>query len=80
MVSGYETEEELIQNLVDAGCGEDMVNEFLYCLRRGQKKKGLLLLQEQREALLDGIHKDQSCIEYLDKLLGGMRVSQKLGL
>lgn len=80
MVSGYETEEELIQNLVDAGCGKDTVDGFLSGLKRGQKKKGLLFLQEQREALLDGIHKDQSCIEYLDEVLGGMRGSPKAGL
>lgn len=80
MISGYETEAELIQNLIDAGCGKETVDVFLSCMKRGQKKKGLLLLQEQRETLLDSIHKDRSCIEYLDEVLGGMRVSQKLGL
>lgn len=73
MLSGYQTEEELIQNMVDAGCKEDTVAGVLTCLKQGQKKKGLLLLQAQRETLLDGIHKDQSCIEYLDDVLGRMR-------
>lgn len=73
MLSGYQTEEELIQNMVDAGCKEDTVAGVLTCLKQGQKKKGLLLLQAQRKTLLDGIHKDQSCIEYLDDVLGGMR-------
>ena len=52
---------------------EDMAADVLNCLKQGQKKKGLMLLQRQRKALLDGIHKDQSCIEYLDGVLGGMR-------
>ncbi len=73
MLSGYQTEEELIQNMVDAGCGETTVADVLACLKQGQKKKGLLLLQGQRETLLDGIHADQSCIEYLDTVLSGIR-------
>lgn len=73
MLSGYQTEEELIQNMVDAGCGETTVAGVLACLKQGQKKKGLLLLQSQREALLDGIHADQSCIDYLDDVLVWIR-------
>ena len=73
MLSGYQTEEQLIRNMVDAGCEEDMVASVLTCLKQGQKKKGPLLLQEQREMLLDGIHRNQSCIEFLDNVLCGMR-------
>ena len=73
MLSGYQTEEELIQNMVDAGCEEETVASVLTCLKQGQKKKGLLLLQGQRKMLLDGIHRDQSCIEFLDDVLCGIR-------
>lgn len=73
MLSGYQTEEELIQNMIDAGCEEAMVARVLACLKQGQKKRGLLLLQGQRKMLLDGIHKDQSCIEFLDDVLCRMR-------
>lgn len=73
MLCGYQTEEELVQNMADAGCKEETVAGVLTCLKQGQKKEGLLLLQAQRETLLDGIHKDQSCIEYLDGVLGGMQ-------
>ena len=31
MLSGYQTEEELIQNMIDAGCEEDMVTGVLTC-------------------------------------------------
>lgn len=44
MLSGYRTEEELIQNMVDAGCKKETVAGVLTCLKQGQKKKGLLLL------------------------------------
>ena len=62
MLSGYQTEEELIQNMVDAGCEEETVASVLTCLKQGQ-----------REMLLDGIHRDQSCIEFLDDVLCWMR-------
>ena len=73
MLGGYQTEAELIQNMTDAGCKEETVTGILTCFKQGQKKKGLLLLQEQREALLEGIHRDQSCIGFLDDVLCGMR-------
>lgn len=73
MLSGYQTEGELVQNMVDAGCEEETIASVLACLKQGQKKKGLLLLQRQRKMLLDGIHRNQSCIEFLDGVLWGMR-------
>lgn len=73
MVSGYRTEEELIRNMVDAGCEEDTISDILTCLKQGQKKRGLSLLQGQRKMLLDGIHRNRSCIEFLDDVLSGMR-------
>ena len=73
MFNGYQTEEDLIQNMVDAGCEKETVDSVLTCLKQGQKKKGLLLLQGQRKTLLDGIHRDQACIEFLDDVLCEMR-------
>lgn len=73
MFSDYQTEAELIQNMTDAGCGEDTANGVLFCLRQGQRQRGLSLLQEQRDALLEEIHRDQSCIGFLDSLLCRMR-------
>ncbi len=73
MFSGRQTEEELIQNLTDAGCADDTAVSILDCIRQGQMQKGLLLLQGQREALLEGIHKEQKCIRFLDDLLSRMQ-------
>ena len=73
MLSGYQTEDELIQNMIDAGCKEETVTGVLTFLKQGQEKKGLLLLQGQRKMLLDGIHKNQSCIAFLDEVLCEMR-------
>lgn len=66
MVSGYRTEEELVQNMADAGCGEDAAAEILTCIKQEQKKNGLLLLYAQRKEMLDKIHRLQECIRFLD--------------
>lgn len=78
MFSGYQTEAEFIQNMVDAGCEKCMVASVVSCLKQGQKRKGLSLLQGQRKALLDEIHKDQSCIRFLDDVLCTMQ--KRIGL
>ena len=42
-------------------------------LRYGDKAGGLYRLEAQRVELLDEIHKEQSCIEFLDELLCNLR-------
>ena len=69
MFEGYQDAEELIQNLTDAGCSTDTIDRLLSCLMNGDKGKGLVRLEEQRAELLGKIHKEKSCIEYLDELL-----------
>lgn len=75
MFSGYQTEAELIQNMLDAGCAENIIDGVISCLKNGQTKKGLSLLQEQRAVLLDEIHRNQSCIRYLDEVLCEMQAA-----
>ena len=73
MFKGYQTTEELIQNLTDAGCSENMIEGFLSCLLRGDKEESLCRLEEKRAELLDEIHKEQSSMKYLDELLCDLR-------
>lgn len=65
--------EELTQNLIDAGCGETMITCFLSCLLRGDKTESLCRLEERRTELLREIHKEQSCIEFLDEQLYSLK-------
>ena len=69
MFTGYQNTEELARHLVDAGCSEAMIQRLMTCLSRGDKKESIYQLEQQRAELLDGIHKECSCIESLDKLL-----------
>ncbi len=75
MFSGYQTEAELIQNMLDAGCAENIIDDVMSFLKNGQTKKGLSLLQEQRAVLLDDIHRNQSCIRFLDEVLCEMQAA-----
>lgn len=62
------TETDLIQNLKDAGCPEDLIRQFMERYRSGKIKDGLRLLGQHRRALLDGIHAEErkiNCLDYM---------------
>lgn len=65
--------EELTQNLIDAGCSETLITCFLSCYLHGDKTGSLCQLAERRTELLDEIHKEQSCIKFLDEQLYCLR-------
>lgn len=73
MFAGYQNTEELTQNLIDAGCSEEMITCLVSCLLDGNKEEGLCRLEERRAELLHDIHKEQSGIAYLDELLDSLR-------
>ena len=78
MFIGYQSAEELTQNLIDAGCSKEMIAGLLSCLMDGNKEEGLCRLEERRAELLNDIHRKQSGIEYLDELLDSLREKNKL--
>ena len=73
MFTGYQRAEELTQNLMDAGCSEEMIAQLLSCLLCGNKGDCLCQLEELRSGLLEDIHREKSGIEYLNELLGSLR-------
>ena len=77
MFTGYQNTEELIQNLIDAGCSEEMIACLVSCLLDGNKEEGLCRLEKRRAELLHDIHNEQSGIEYLDELLDSLREKTK---
>lgn len=68
-MNGYSCKEEIIQNLKDAGCNEDVIQSFMDKLQSGKYLQGIQLLQKHRCGLLDNLHKEQSQIDCLDYLL-----------
>ncbi len=61
--------EDLIQNLLDAGCGGETAAQFLGCLDKGDLQKAMKLLERQRSALLESVHEGQRKIDCLDYLV-----------
>ena len=73
MFTGYQSTEELTQHLRDIGCSEEMIADFLSCLLSGEKAQGLCQLEQWRAKLLGEIHKERSCIAYLDEMLCNLK-------
>lgn len=60
--------ETIVQNLKDAGCGREMINNFLIYFDKDRKEKQLELLANQRKELLSRVHREEkriSCLDYL---------------
>lgn len=68
-MNGYRREEDIIQNLKDAGCDQDTIEIFMDDWQSGRQDKGTQLLQKHRRFLLNVLHKDQKRIDCLDYLL-----------
>lgn len=62
-------EEEIKENLIDAGCSEELIAEYESCADCGNEKKCMKLLEKHRRALLDEIHTEQKKVDCLDYLI-----------
>ena len=67
------SEEDLIQNLCDAGCDSQMIEQFLDSLRQENIRESAFLLRRHRSALLDMVHSGQKKIDCLDYLIYQMK-------
>ena len=69
-------ERDVVTNLVDAGCDNELIKQFMDLLKGGRKEAGLSLLAKHRRYLLDCYHADQKKIDCLDYLLYQMNRNQ----
>lgn len=63
-----ESREAAVQNLKDAGCDQDAIEEFLIYFDKNQKEKQLALLERHRKLLLNIVHMEEKkicCLDYL---------------
>ena len=63
-----ESREKVVQNLKDAGCGPDTIEDFLLYFDREQKEEQITLLEKHRRELLNVVHKAEKktyCLDYL---------------
>ena len=54
-----EREKAISQNLKDAGCDADIINQFLQLQKEGRTSEGFQLLSKERRCLLDAVHAEQ---------------------
>lgn len=64
-----QTDQLLIRNLRDAGCGTADIERFLQLGQENRRPEQLRLLRQHRAALLDRLHVSQRQIDCLDYLI-----------
>ena len=68
----------IIQNLKDAGCDSETIENFMADLQKGKQANGLKRLAVHRKNLLDSLHREQKCIDCLDYLVYQMKEAKKI--
>lgn len=61
--------ESIVQNLKDAGCNKEIIDEFLRLFSKENKSEMLNLLTKYRKKLLEKIHKNEKELDVLDYLI-----------
>lgn len=59
----------VMQNLIDAGCGDSFAEECAQLILDGKNQSALNILGKHRKHLLDEIHTNQKRIDCLDYLI-----------
>lgn len=62
-------QDELLQNLIDAGCSEEMIAKFMCYYNSCNKQGQLCVLNCQRKKLLEQLHEKKQEIDCLDYLI-----------
>lgn len=63
------TEDQIMQNLKDAGCTNEFIQAFMADLKQEKVSEGMKLLQKHRRFLLDNTHAWEKKIDCLDYLI-----------
>lgn len=69
MGNGRGDMQSVVQNLEDAGCDGETVEQFMKLEDTGDIQKQLKLLEIQRRSLLDQVHENEKKIDCLDYLV-----------
>lgn len=67
------SELQIVQNLKDAGCTDEVIRAFMEDLEQGKFSDGVKLLQKHRRFLLNNTHEWQKKIDCLDYLIYQMK-------
>lgn len=62
----------MIQNLKDAGCSSNIIEEVLRLYKNGQIQDAIKTLRRHRCSLMDSLHESQEKVDCLDFLVWSM--------
>ena len=68
-----QTEKEIRENLIDAGCSRSETEAIISCILQGKTREADRLIRESRKKQLKLIHESQQCIDRLDYLSWQMK-------
>ena len=68
--------QEILQNLKDAACPNEFIEEFFKMKEFGSSKQLIQLLYKHKACLLDGLHESQKKVDCLDYLI--FKINQDL--
>lgn len=60
------SEQELIQNLKDAGCDNKQIEELIELYKQGKKDEICKILEKHRKNVLNTVHKKEKQIDCID--------------
>lgn len=69
MAEAHDTYNSIYQNLIDAGCDENIIEKCMSFVDNGRIADMLPILTKHRKCLLDSVHKGQKQIDCLDYLI-----------
>ena len=76
---GYDSKEDVIQNLKDAGCDPKTIKCFMECMEQDNLSGQFQLMEGQRKCLLDKVHEEEKkidCLDYLVYQMGRMKTDE----
>ncbi len=63
------SKKDIIQNMKDAGCSDNTIDNCIDCIEKGRREELLKRLAAHRSSVLDSIHREERQIECLDYLV-----------
>ena len=74
---GYNSKEDVVQNLKDAGCDQEIIQNFMECMEQDDLNGQMQLMEKHRECLLNKVHEEEKHINCLDYLVYQIRRNGK---
>lgn len=72
------TENEITENLLAAGCGEAEIGMIVSSIQKGDRRNTEKLIAKCRKKQLDRLHESQACIDRLDYLSYQLKKGKEL--